>query len=216
VIDEIVAMLDALGPQPRPEGGTDYLDRSLYEIARFMDDVHRRERDAPRDHDGLEGALSELARDRHWRWKGSVRRTEHARLARREARDAAKRALDDFAAACGADIAPDLRDDLWPVVEGYERLKERAGCLDFLDLLIRARTLVRDVSGVRAELQSRFTHIFVDELQDTDPLQAELLVLLSADDPQEADWTRVRPVPGKLFLVGDPKQSIYRFRRADV
>ena len=69
---------------------------------------------------------------------------------------------------------------------------------------------------MRRDLQARFTHVFVDEFQDTDPLQAEILLLLAADDPDEVDWTRVRPVPGKLFLVGDPKQSIYRFRRADV
>jgi ATP-dependent exoDNAse (exonuclease V) beta subunit len=61
-----------------------------------------------------------------------------------------------------------------------------------------------------------FTHFFVDEFQDTDPLQAEILLLLAADDAAETDWHNVRPVPGKLFLVGDPKQAIYRFRRADV
>ena len=66
------------------------------------------------------------------------------------------------------------------------------------------------------ELQQRFTHFFVDEFQDTDPLQAEILLLLAADDPGETDWRAARPIPGKLFLVGDPKQSIYRFRRADV
>src|SRR5579884_1715512 len=80
----------------------------------------------------------------------------------------------------------------------------------------RARDLVRDDPAVRRELRARFTHLFVDEFQDTDPLQVELLLLLAADDPEERDWRRVRPVPGKLFLVGDPKQSIYRFRRADV
>jgi ATP-dependent exoDNAse (exonuclease V) beta subunit len=58
--------------------------------------------------------------------------------------------------------------------------------------------------------------LFIDEFQDTDPLQAELLLLLAADDPAETDWQRVTPVAGKLFIVGDPKQSIYRFRRADV
>jgi ATP-dependent exoDNAse (exonuclease V) beta subunit len=59
-------------------------------------------------------------------------------------------------------------------------------------------------------------HYFVDEFQDTDPIQAELLLLLSADNPNESNWLNVSPMPGKLFLVGDPKQSIYRFRRADI
>ena len=63
---------------------------------------------------------------------------------------------------------------------------ERAGQLDFLDLLLVARDLVRDNAAVRAELQTRFTHIFVDEFQDTDPLQAEILLLLAADDPAES------------------------------
>ena len=57
---------------------------------------------------------------------------------------------------------------------------------------------------------------FVDEFQDTDPLKAEILLLLAADNPDEADWQVARPIPGKLFVVGDPKQSIYRFRRADI
>ena len=78
------------------------------------------------------------------------------------------------------------------------------------------RTLVQQHEGVRAQLQSRCARIFVDEFQDTDPLQAELLLLLTADNPHERNWRAVRPVPGKLFIVGDPKQSIYRFRRADV
>ena len=69
---------------------------------------------------------------------------------------------------------------------------------------------------MRRGFQQRCTRIFVDEFQDTDPLQAEILLLLAADDPAETDWRRARPQPGRLFLVGDPKQSIYRFRRADV
>jgi len=116
----------------------------------------------------------------------------------------------------GAELAPRLRDELWPVIEEFERLKERAGYVDFLDLLLRARNLIRDDRTIRVELQKRFTHIFVDEFQDTDPLQAEILMLLSANDPGEHDWRKVQPVAGKLFIVGDPKQSIYRFRRADV
>ncbi len=69
---------------------------------------------------------------------------------------------------------------------------------------------------VRQGFQARFKRIFVDEFQDTDPLQAEILLLLAADDNAETDWRQARPRPGTLFLVGDPKQSIYRFRRADV
>ena len=102
-----------------------------------------------------------------------------------------------------------------PIAE-YERLKTRAGRLDFLDLLIKARNLIRDNATVRNELQRRYTHFFIDEFQDTDPLQVEILLLLAADDPAATDWRDARPVPGKLFLVGDPKQSIYRFRRADI
>ena len=109
-----------------------------------------------------------------------------------------------------------LHDELRGAVERYEALKQRAGVLDFLDLLLRARDLVRDATAVRADFQRRFTHLFVDEFQDTDPLQAEILLLLAADDPAGRDWRAVRPAPGKLFIVGDPKQSIYRFRRADV
>jgi ATP-dependent exoDNAse (exonuclease V) beta subunit len=69
---------------------------------------------------------------------------------------------------------------------------------------------------VRSYLQNRFTHVFVDEFQDTDPLQAEVLLLVACGDPCETDWKAAAPAPGKLFVVGDPKQSIYKFRRADV
>ena len=102
-----------------------------------------------------------------------------------------------------------------PIAE-YELLKTRAGRLDFLDLLIKACNLIRDNATVRNELQRRYTHFFIDEFQDTDPLQVEILLLLAADNPATTDWRDARPVPGKLFLVGDPKQSIYRFRRADI
>ena len=147
------------------------------------------------------------------------RRRRSATLTRDEVlarRDGVRADLEAFIAASDADLAPLLHEALQGAIADYELLKSKSGCLDFLDLLIKARDLVRDNGGVRRELQNRFTHFFVDEFQDTDPLQAEILLLLAADDPSETDWRAVRPVPGKLFLVGDPKQSIYRFRRADV
>ena len=124
--------------------------------------------------------------------------------------------LDQFRLAADADLAALLQRELASAIQRYEALKAKAGALDFLDLLLGARNLVRDNPSVRQGFQLRFKRIFVDEFQDTDPLQAEILLLLAADDPGETDWRRARPVAGRLFLVGDPKQSIYRFRRADV
>ena len=115
-----------------------------------------------------------------------------------------------------ADLAALLQQDFRGALDRYDEMKTRTGALDFLDLLLGARNLVRDNVVVRRGFQSRFKRVFVDEFQDTDPLQAEILLLLTADDETESDWRRVKPKPGSLFLVGDPKQSIYRFRRADV
>src|SRR5881296_3052634 len=216
-IDGLLAEMAALAEWAARGNPEDYFTRSLAELARFVDDVARAEAVRPRDHDGLEADLVRFVRDWHAAWVGfrsAPNGFPKAEL--REKRDALKVRLDRFVADAGADLAPELRDELWPVVETYDELKKRAGCLDFLDLLLLARNLVRGKAAVRRELQRRFTHLFVDEFQDTDPLQAEILVLLAADDPMVDDWRRARPVPGKLFIVGDPKQSIYRFRRADV
>ena len=125
-------------------------------------------------------------------------------------------ALQVFAREADADLAALMQQALLDTVDRYEELKTRAAALDFVDLLLRARDLVRDRVEVRTDLQRRLTHIFVDEFQDTDPLQAEIVLLLAASDPGVSRWQDVTPALGKLFLVGDPKQSIYRFRRADV
>lgn len=100
--------------------------------------------------------------------------------------------------------------------EIYDELRRERAQLNFQDLLIKAAGLLRDKPHVRRYFASRFTHLLVDEFQDTDPIQAEVMVLLTADDAEEADWRACRPRPGSLFVVGDPKQSIYRFRRADI
>ena len=71
-----------------------------------------------------------------------------------------------------------------------------------MDLLLLVRDLVRDNAGVRRYLQDRFSRIFVDEFQDTDPLQAEILILLSADDPAETDWLKVYAHPRQTFRGG--------------
>jgi superfamily I DNA/RNA helicase len=71
-----------------------------------------------------------------------------------------------------ANAGEDLASHIAPA--GYEEFTTRGGRLDFLDLLVKARDLIRDNAAVREELQRRFTHYFVDEFQDTDPIQAEL------------------------------------------
>lgn len=216
-IDALITEMTSLAGWADAGTANDYFLKSLKEIKVFVEDVKRVENLAERDYDGLEALLTEANRARHWKWVGyassKLSYPKDELLARR---NALKESLQSFIDEAGADLAPRLRDELGSVIEEYERLKERAGCLDFLDLLLKARELVRDNAQVRKDLQERFTHIFVDEFQDTDPLQAELLMLLAADDPDEKNWRQVRPVPGKLFIVGDPKQSIYRFRRADV
>ena len=72
--------------------------------------------------------------------------------------------------------------------------------------------------GARARLWERYQRILIDEFQDTDPIQVELAALLGSDDPDDGDrpWNEMSVDPGRLFFVGDPKQSIYRFRRADI
>jgi len=105
---------------------------------------------------------------------------------------------------------------LQAAVQVYDRMRAARGRLNYQDLLICAGRLLRDKPQIRRYFRQRFTHLLVDEFQDTDPVQAEVMMLLTADDPAETAWRRCRPVPGALFVVGDPKQSIYRFRRADI
>ncbi|MCA9179222.1 MAG: UvrD-helicase domain-containing protein [Planctomycetales bacterium] len=106
-------------------------------------------------------------------------------------------------------------DVLRPAMDVYDSLRGELNVLNFQDLLLKARALLLQ-PRVRGYFSRRVTHLLVDEFQDTDPLQAELMMLLTADNLRQNDWRRCRPRPGSLFIVGDPKQSIYRFRRADM
>jgi exodeoxyribonuclease-5 len=98
----------------------------------------------------------------------------------------------------------------------YADYKRQAALLDFDDLLHHARNLLIGNAGVRQALARRYPRVLVDEFQDTDPLQAEILWLLCGEGDEGELWTARRLRAGSLFLVGDPKQAIYRFRGADV
>lgn len=108
-----------------------------------------------------------------------------------------------------------LSSSLDDILESYSKRKRESAVLDFDDLLRLARDLVCRNPDIRRSVAARYQHILVDEFQDTDPLQAEIVFWLSADS-QPASWGAAVLRPGSLFLVGDPKQAIYRFRGADV
>lgn len=107
-------------------------------------------------------------------------------------------------------------DFVKPAVELYAGRRAEQSRLNFQDLLMITAGLLRENTEVRRYFQERFTHVLVDEFQDTDPIQAEIMFYLAGRDADERNWRRIVPRPGALFVVGDPKQSIYRFRRADI
>ena len=129
-----------------------------------------------------------------------------------------------------AEITGTRRAALMPILEAlrkfvfdYAEKRRTEGRAEFQDLLVWARDLLRDNLEVRDHFRKRFSHLLIDEVQDTDPLQAEIAMFLAEDasygpypTPRPDSWLDVTPEKGKLFVVGDPKQSIYRFRRADV
>ena len=173
-----------------------------------------------RDYDGIEAQLVDLAANRSFvsihRGAGAQYGPELSRAWLLEQHTKIVEVLRNFRRVADANLVAHLQEELQDPATRYGRLKSEAGRLDFLDLLLKARDMIRDHDEVRVDFQGRYTHILVDEFQDTDPLQAEILLLLSADDPTERQWREVTPRSGKVFIVGDPKQAIYRFRRADV
>ena len=108
-------------------------------------------------------------------------------------------------------------DLLRPFAASLRDSLRRRGWISFDGLLVGARDLLRDEPKLRRELKRRFRVLLIDEFQDTDPLQGEILMFL-AEEPEACapEWRSTRLEPGKLFVVGDPKQSIYRFRGADI
>ena len=124
-----------------------------------------------------------------------------------------------FQQAVATRVLADLVPLVGPVMDRFREHKRAAALLDFDDLIFAARDLLRDHDEVRRALAGRFSHVLVDEFQDTDPLQTEIFWRLCGEPSAGGDaddWTALTLRPGALFLVGDPKQAIYRFRGADI
>ena len=129
---------------------------------------------------------------------------------------------DSLAHARTAALVP-LLTALRAFVLNYAYERKRQGRAGFHDLLVWARNMLRDNLDARDHFRRRFSHLLIDEVQDTDLIQAEIAMFLAEAVPSNTpaekrprDWQTITPERGKLFVVGDPKQSIYRFRRADV
>ena len=108
------------------------------------------------------------------------------------------------------------------LVESAEMIMDnfrKSGKLSFYDCLLYLRNMLRDdtINGGKLirYIYERHSYFLIDEFQDTNPMQAEIFFYLTALNPVEK-WYLCEPRPGSLFVVGDPKQSIYRFRGADV
>jgi len=220
-IDALVQRFRSLGAlQALASSASDPLARNLGVFREWVERLDAAERLRPRDYDGLEAELVGFEREHERAFKHTGRGALYGNGLDRNAvvaqRSEARQALQSFLETAEADLAGRLRTELSPVSTDYAELKRTQGVVDFVDLLLCARDLLKADARVRTELQRRFTHVFVDEFQDTDPLQAEILLLLAADDETVTDYREARARAGKLFVVGDPKQSIYRFRRADV
>ncbi len=115
------------------------------------------------------------------------------------------------------DLLRDVVDLLAPLVGRVRATFLAQGWISFDGLLARARRLLREHPRVRERLKHAYKSILIDEFQDTDPVQYEIVLYL-AERPGHCglSWSGIDLEPGKLFIVGDPKQSIYAFRRADI
>ena len=203
-IESLVSLLHDVADLSRnPASKNDPLFTGTDPVRRLSDEIRLQQTfddaGAP-DYDGWEAGLVDLSRDRALAYVKQGRGASYRQDVTRERVSSAltelRARLDQFRMVADADLAALLQQELRGALLRYEEMKAKNGALDFLDLLLVARNLVRDNRRVREGFQRRFERIFVDEFQDTDPLQAEILLLLAADDPGETDWRKAQASPG--------------------
>jgi ATP-dependent helicase/nuclease subunit A len=208
-LETLVDLAAKLVPRERPDKGRDGLQNLFVRLFRRRRNIGFT--DGPRLMESVELFDKTLEfKPSRWPVKGDGQRLlEAAEAFQEQVARPALRTWREFRHSRALDF-------LKPAVGFYAEKRRAASRLNFQDQLMLTARLLRDNPEVRRYFRKRFHPILVDEFQDTDPIQAEILFLLAGTSETETDWTRLSPAPGSLFLVGDPKQSIYRFRRADV
>ena len=135
----------------------------------------------------------------------------------RERLNEAQIACEDLRSRVSHRVIIDLIQWAMPFLERYAAAKAARRMLDFQDLLLLARDMLKGSRPARGYFKRKIRYLLIDEFQDTDPLQTEIAFFLAEQEEDFAEtWEAAALKPGKLFLVGDPKQSIYGFRRADL
>ncbi len=203
VLSQYQASLDELAPERVPE--TDQLRLRIETMASVIGELTR-------DPAEREVVLASATGVMGWTFGrcGNAATWGGTLAAARGACTEVSEGLTRLLSACRAEALRELMPLVVRFVEGDARARGRDGLMTFDDLILRVRDLLReDAQTVRA-LRERFDALLIDEFQDTDPLQVEI-ALAFGNDPATGQIE-----PGRLFLVGDPKQSIYRFRRADM
>jgi CRISPR-associated exonuclease Cas4 len=152
-------------------------------------------------------------------WKQAAGKGDGPRL-HAEATVHYQRCCDAFRVLLGriaTSLVASFSSELDELLAEFKSFKRSAALLDFEDLLLVTRELLRTHDQIRQAAANRYSHILVDEFQDTNPAQAEILFRITSEQGGETEaWQERRLIPGRLFMVGDPKQAIYRFRGADV
>ncbi len=213
-LEALLAKGDKLLPKVEPAAGWDALMRLIRRLN------HKRRTQDWDDIGAFCGVVEQIK-------KGHMKPVQYHWGDDKEVGRAAKALGEEFIALLDTEIESVLR--CWrehryqPVIRyllaasaSFERERISHGRLGYSDLLLRSAKLLRENTVVRDELGTRYRYLLVDEFQDTDPVQAEVCFLLTSASTEGNTWTKVNPRPGSLFVVGDPKQSIYRFRRADI
>jgi len=208
-LEELGRLAETLLPKSAPEKGWDGLQKVLRQAGHWL-------------------RTFDLTDDRYLlRLLAKLNKKAEPTLNRWPSKEAARKAEAAFNSFKAEVVEPTLQkwreyrhqplmEFLLPAAQYYQAVRERENKVNFQDLLMRTAKVLAANPEVRGYFQQRFTHLLVDEFQDTDPIQAQVMMYLTGTDLQERDWTKLAPRPGSLFVVGDPKQSIYRFRRADM